>query len=864
MIFRASLFFWILVSFFYFLFYFSVLSEEQSYIGKEISRIEFRGLRNLSSAELYEVITSRYQQPFLRSAISEDVRRLFATGYFSNVIMRIRLLKNDTLAISYEVEEFPQIEDVEYIGFSELDSQNFIQKVEVQAGEFYTLEKVKRSVQAIKEVYIENGFFQVEVWYRVPKIDKETNRVTVFFIIDEGETIPISKINILGTRHLDTDAILSVLEQKESGWFSDAPFQQEKFEQDKFRILAYAKSQGLLDAQIDGNGTNYEIHWNVPGKLEEGRVIVITYKIIEGDIKYFGGYSLEHSPQAINRELNPSESVLKAATQLQPIYSVKTLLNSTAFSNENLGQKFDGELYLRDLAILQQSYARQGYVFTRIKPQVVEFDLDEKTLKNYESCLQLKKPKTATQKKCKKEASWLPLPLLRSHLQENSQDRDKVLRHVHFQIFENNLAYVENIIIRGNDKTNEHIIRRELLIKEGQLFNVTLATLSRQVLLNLPYFSEVNLEQRIGSDQNKMNLVFIVKERATGTISLGGSYAVDTGFSINARLSESNLYGSGHRVSTALDYGPNRRSFEMNWSQPWFYESCQSATGTFWRKKQQAFDSASHLAEIIKLADTLNNDYEAISRTIRNYVNEAKTDEGIVSLDRVKLRIRDLLAYLVIEEEDCFRSLPSPWSLSLGTSILNTYSDNITSIGNTGVVSSSERAYRQLDVITFSLGTSHQFTSRWAHYHYYRPSLVNYGKPNSLATDLAFFEARENFQFKSSLTNGLIYSNLDQSFNPTDGTRLVFELEVTGNFLGGKDHYNRYTMAATQYFSWFDYTFFGLLPFPFLKHWRMVQQVNFRGTFTQVTTPLYDRDQDPVLNPFLEFNDRLRLGGAWS
>ena len=138
-----------------------------------------------------------------------------------------------------------------YVGLKELNSQEFVQKLDISEGSFFSLQKIKDGVKTITEAYKNAGFFHAETWYRLSKKDEKKNKLKVYFIIDEGKLIPIGKINILGAVRLDPEAILDVIEQKEGGFFDDSIFQKEKFEQDKIKILAYAKSQGLLDAQLN-------------------------------------------------------------------------------------------------------------------------------------------------------------------------------------------------------------------------------------------------------------------------------------------------------------------------------------------------------------------------------------------------------------------------------------------------------------------------------------------------------------------------------------------------------------------------------------------------------------------------------------
>ena len=836
----------------------SIFSQKTRFVGKKVKIIEFYGLRNLTANELYNVITSRYEKPLTRAAFNEDVRALFATGYFSRILMRVRLLKEGGLGISYEVKELPQIESIRYIGLEELNSQEFIQKVEIGEGDFFSLEKLKESLSQIQRSYKEQGFFHAEVWYKLSKVNKADNTIKVYILIDEGEAIPISKINIIGTRHLDPDLIIAILNQKEGKDISDAPFQKEKFEEDKLRILSYAKSQGLLNAQLDPKATGYEIRWLNPKKKGKGRVVLITYKVIEGDSKYYAGYSLEYNLDRINKEQNPPERKIKSKSQLIPLYSKRILLNLLEYSKNNIGDSFDESRYFRDRSTMQEAYARQGYVFAQIRPQVIDFTLDLKTLKSYENCLKIKTTANTSQKKCKEEAKRLHLKELKEWLKEYPTEAGRAMRHIHFEVSENNLAYVEAIIIRGNKKTKEDVIRREILIKEGQLFNSSLVSFSRQKLINLQYFSEVNLKMQPGSSHNKMNIIFEVKEQPTGNIQVGGNYSVDLGFALNMRLSENNFRGSGTTLSGAVEYGPSRRGFSVNWYEPWFYEKCQEDTGPFWKNRQKAFDEADDLDAIVLLSQNLQNEYEALGQEIREYAAKLKQKTSIRDLDRIKLYIRQRLRKYVSKEEECFRSYPKPWSLGINGSI---FSETRPARSVQGA--NAQGIQYQRNIYGFGFSTFHTLGRNWSHYHQYNPSWVSISDPDALADDIYFLQERQGVQFHSSLRNGLRYSSIDNSLNPTEGLQQRLEAEFVGRYLGGNDHFNRYTISAAHYFWWFNFNFGGLFRNRNLARWRITQEFTFSATFTEETKPVYEK-QDQELNPYLKDDYKLGLGGPGS
>ena len=270
-------------------------------------------------------------------------------------------------------------------------------------------------------------------------------------------------------------------------------------------------------------------------------------------------------------------------------------------------------------------------------------------------------------------------------------------------------------------------------------------------------------------------------------------------------------------------------------------------------------DEAGDLDSIALLADSLENNYKEYGDEIKRYVAETETDT-VESLDLVKSRIRRLLREFVYKEEECFRNIPRPWSLSLSafyaSRIIVAPTIAISDDPNDLVEDSSYERTR----VGVGIGTSHTFLLNWAHYHRYSPSWGVSSRPTALVADEVLRQVDLGWQFKSAFTNGLIRDTRDNVFNPTSGSKADMSMQVVGQFLGGEDHFNQYNLSLSGYHWWFDYTLGGLIRRSSLRRWRVVQEFRFSGIFTHETTPFYG-EQNKERNPYIEPEDRLFLGG---
>jgi len=837
-----------------------LFSERGQFVGKKIQEVRFSGQKNVPLEDLLALLSVHTGDILDEEALNHDVKALFGTGFFSSIAVRGEQGKDNAIILIFEVQELPRVSDIEFLGVEELYSTDLKTVLPFKEGEVFSQQKVIEGINRIKDKYREEGYFLTEVWPKPAVADPKTNLIHVVYVIDEGENIPIAKINIIGANHLNLEEMLSALEEKEEGILEDGAFQESKYEEDKYKILAYAKSNGFLDAELDTDGTGYEIRWRNPRKPELGRVVVITYKLVEGDIRHFGGYSLEHEIASLNRELNPPERRVQRLEDAKPIYQASDMLDLMEYSSNNTGEVFDEGKFFRDRGLIQELYSQRGYVFAQVQPVFINFRTDAGTLGKYEACQKVDKPANEEQARCKREAEWINIAAVRKFLEANPGKTGVTLRHIHFIVRENGLAYIENILIKGMVKTQERVIRREILVKEGQLFNSALVNRSREKIYNLGYFKEVNIQMRPGSDDQKMNLIIDVKEQPTGTISLGGGYGTVSGFSIFTELGENNLNGTGQRVSGRLEYGPYRRQVSLSWTDPWMYEACEETTGAFWRNKQKEFDASPDLETISRVAESLQNNYRSFGRDIQQFVVDAGPDRRIETLDGVKVKIRKLIKSYVASEEECYNSIPRPWAFTVSTfytsSIIRTTAITISDDPN-DIVEDAKYVKNRVGV---GFGTSHTFFLNWAHYHRYSPSWSIASRPTALANNDVYRQTSLGWQFRSSFTNGIIFDNRDNVFNPTHGLRMDLSMEITGQALGGQDHYNRYDMSFKYYHWWFDYTFGGLIRKNVLRRWRVTQEFSTTGIFMHETAP-YRSTQNKDRNPFIEVDERVYLGG---
>jgi len=154
--------------------------------------------------------------------------------------------------------------------------------------------------------------------------------------------------------------------------------------------------------------------------------------------------------------------------------------------------------------------------------------------------------------------------------------------NIDYNFEKGSLAYFGEINMAGNSKTHDKVIRRELKIKEGELYNGTRFRQSKENVERLGYFQpgEVLFNTSTPKDRNDVvNVDIQVKERPTGTITLGAGYGSSKGLFFQTQVSESNFLGRGQTISLSTNITKDRRdkSINLGFTDPYAFDTKWSA-----------------------------------------------------------------------------------------------------------------------------------------------------------------------------------------------------------------------------------------------------------------------------------------------
>ncbi|MEM9014326.1 MAG: outer membrane protein assembly factor BamA [Pseudomonadota bacterium] len=141
-----------------------------------------------------------------------------------------------------------------------------------------------------------------------------------------------------------------------------------------------------------------------------------------------------------------------------------------------------------------------------------------------------------------------------------------------FQVNEGPRVYVERINIKGNTRTLDKVIRREIRIAEGDAFNRVLVDRSKARVRSLGYFGEVEIEEKPGSAPDRTELDVSVEERSTGSFSVGVGVSSTENFIVDLSIEERNLMGRGQFLRFRVQASSRTRSVDIRFTQPYFLD----------------------------------------------------------------------------------------------------------------------------------------------------------------------------------------------------------------------------------------------------------------------------------------------------
>ncbi len=309
-----------------------------------IAQVEIEGNRRIDTAAILDCIQTRKGSKLNPKILSEDIKSIYKLGYFDNVAVNVTNSPKGKI-VTFIVHERPIIEKITIKGNKEISKDKIKDVITIKKFDVVNQATIKQNIDKIKNLYLNKGFINTNVTYKLTHISPE--RVDLTFLIHEGEEVHIKSIKFEGNHAFSDSDLLDLMETdvwhpwwwltwrhiKEIFSGNNGILNQDTLNRDLGKILSFYHNHGYINAKVGTPDIKYKGKW-----------IYITIPITEG-------YKYKIGSIHIKQKLFKSKTLL-SIIQLKPgdIYSQKILQ--------------------QDIMKLTDKFADKGYAYVQITPLI--------------------------------------------------------------------------------------------------------------------------------------------------------------------------------------------------------------------------------------------------------------------------------------------------------------------------------------------------------------------------------------------------------------------------------------------------------------------------------------------------------------
>jgi len=522
--------------------------------------------RNVNAAYVIMGSLSEFGETLSADIRILDIRQekplppLFVQGKGRNQIDKLAAEVKSTVLLKIAPEL--RIARVEIQGNRKIGSSAIEQVLKSRQGGLFSEGDVSADIKAIHKMgYFNNVTADVTI--------KPEGRILVFNV---QEKAMIAEVKVKGNKAVSTSDIEAVLSIKPKQILNV-----DKVKADVLKIKELYDGKGYYNAEIQDR-----IESSGPKDMR------VVYEIKENEKLYIEGISFEGNQTYSDKELRnmlstqekgilhffTDSGILKKEQLKQDVAKLNVFYLNNGFMNAQVGEPIITHdrkgIYIK-IPITEGKRFRVGKV---------EITGDELTIPRQELMAKLK---IAKKENYDREAIMKDIEYLtqacndegyayadvnpRTVPQEKTQTVD-----VTFDITKGKHVYFNRIEISGNTKTRDKVIRRQLAITEGELYNTSKLKTSYANLNKLRYFEEIDFQTEKGPDETRTNVNIRVKEKPTGLFSIGAGYSATDGAILTTQISQQNLFGRGQSLTLKANLGQESTLYELSFVEPYLLD----------------------------------------------------------------------------------------------------------------------------------------------------------------------------------------------------------------------------------------------------------------------------------------------------
>jgi outer membrane protein insertion porin family len=523
-----------------------------------VESVDIIGNRRLRKDDILYYIQTRPGDPYNETQVQRDYETLLSLTFFDKTATRV-LTENGPrggVNIIFEVKELPIIRDLQFEGLKSVQESDVLKafrerRVGVSKESIYDPVKVRGAMRVIKELLAEGGHPNATIEERTEEVSATSLAIT--FVINEGDRVRVVEVQFEGNQVFSDGQLRGAMKYvKEAGLItrfkgSDI-LHREKLEYDLRAVDNYMRSKGYLQAR------HGEPRVESVGPRRTGFPILplpFLSSVDEGlriTVPIVEGKVYRLGEFKVEGNSIFSEDQIRAVIGL------------------NKGDIADGEKVSKGLfENLKKFYGQQGFI----------------------------------------EYTAEPVP----NFKDNPANPNEGVVDFTVTIDEGKQFTLRRLEFVGNTFTRDNVLRREVLINEGDIYNDVYWEYSVVKLNQLGYFNPIDkdkdVDRRTNDEEATVDLSLKVSERGRQQISFNGGISGIGGSFFGLEYSTNNLLGRGEVLSFNLAAGNRQRSFQFSFTEPYIRDRPISAGFSIFAFSQKFFGEGTFLSQNISAQEDL-------------------------------------------------------------------------------------------------------------------------------------------------------------------------------------------------------------------------------------------------------------------
>jgi outer membrane protein insertion porin family len=483
--------------------------------------IEVQGNRSVPAETIRAHIFSREGDIYDQAAIERDFNSLWNTGYFEDIRFEREATPKGWILHIY-VKEKPRVREINYLGINAISKSDILDrfkqdKVALSPESQYDATKVKKAEVVIKALEAEHGHQFASVRTEVRPIPPAAVGLT--FVVREGPKVKVGRIKFVGNQHVKSRDLRQAMHFLKPIGIPHSIFLQSLFAK-TYDATKLDDDMELVREALQNRG------------YFKGNVGDPQTQIRDTGHTKFHIWLIRPGPGKSMDITVPIEEGDRYKLGGITFKGNKAIANTAALRSLFVikdGDIFSREKIAKGLENLKNAYGTQGYI-------------------NFTS---------------------VPVPRI---------DEDKKLVYFDIDLDEGKQFSVRRIEFQGNTTTRDKVIRRELVLEEGQVYNEQLWKLSLQRLNQLGFFEQLKpddpnvTERHLDEKDGLVDLTLKVHERGKNQIGLSGGVSGLAGSFIGLSYSTNNFLGLGETLTVQANIGTLERNIMFGFTEPYFMD----------------------------------------------------------------------------------------------------------------------------------------------------------------------------------------------------------------------------------------------------------------------------------------------------